>query len=236
MSQPAKVIGVISSAHRNGNTAALVREVLRGAAAAGAAVEEVFLPEQRIEFCNGCFRCTAEGQCPLADDFGTIRDRLWAADGIVLGSPTYAGTLNAEMKRLFERLGMFERLTSSLGGKYIVGVSTCAGMGAKRVADNLARLISGGLFRRGYISGSLGVSLRGKQAADLPEILARAGELGKRLVRDIRGQRRYRLQNLGGRILNRWILRPNFQKIILQNKNGAMKGVYENLNRRGLLP
>ncbi|TCL58796.1 multimeric flavodoxin WrbA [Hydrogenispora ethanolica] len=236
MKQTPKVVGVISSAHRNGNTAALVREALGGAAAAGATVEEIFLPQLRIEYCNGCFHCISAGECPIGDDFAAVQSALYEADGIILGSPTYAGSFNAVMQTLFERLGMYERLTSSLGGKYLAGVSSCSGMGAAAVARRMVRLMSGGIFGRGYESGTLGVPLRGREAAALPKPLRRARNLGGKLVRDIRRGRRFPLQNLAGRLVSRWILRPNFRRFILSNRDGGMKAVYQNLNRRGLLP
>ncbi len=45
-----KVVGIISSPNRNGNTAALVRAALKGAQDQGATVSEIFLAEHNLSF------------------------------------------------------------------------------------------------------------------------------------------------------------------------------------------
>jgi multimeric flavodoxin WrbA len=52
-----KIIGIISSPRYQGNTATLAREALKGAAASGAEVEEIYLPNYKIEYCQGCMKC-----------------------------------------------------------------------------------------------------------------------------------------------------------------------------------
>ena len=164
-----KVVGLISSPRQNGNTATLVREALRGAKSEGACIEEVFLPKCNINFCNGCFKCLIDGDCGFTDDFKEIKELLYEADGIILGSPTYCGTYNAIMKSLFERLGMFEVMTSSLGGKYFAGISTAgSAMAARKTAQEMVSLVSSGVFKRGYISGVFGVGfIKGKVASEV---------------------------------------------------------------------
>jgi multimeric flavodoxin WrbA len=77
-----KVIGVIGSANFSGNGATLVREALKAAEAEGVTTKEIFLPQFKIEFCQGCMRCMAEGKCHQADDFEALRGTLYEADGI----------------------------------------------------------------------------------------------------------------------------------------------------------
>jgi multimeric flavodoxin WrbA len=232
-----QVVGVMSSARVNGYTATLVREALKGAEEEGARTTEIVLPKHQVNFCQGCFRCMAEGQCPAEDDFEALRKLLSDANGIILSSPTYGAAPSAMMKNLIDRLGLFEYFTSStFGGKYVVGISTANNArAAKKVAQTLAGFLSSGIFQRGYVSGFLGASSRGKGVAEDPGILRRARELGKKLVRDIQIGRRYPFQNPIGGLVNRLILKPNFSAAILDNREGMMKGVYENLKQRGLL-
>lgn len=226
---------VISSAKPNGNTATLVREALKGATEAGASVTEIFLSQYKIEFCIGCSKCTTEGKCHFNDDFEKLRNLLYEADGIILGSPTYTGAPNAIMKCLIERLGLFERLTSSLGGKYVVGISPCSSMGGKKVAKTLVGL-SQGIFQRGYVSGIMGVALSGgKKAEDDQKALKRARWLGGKIALDIKNGKKYPLQNCLGRMVNNFFLKPIFHKLITDNKEGTMKIIYGNLRQRGLI-
>jgi multimeric flavodoxin WrbA len=235
---PIRIIGVMSSARANGNTATLVREALKGAEKEGASTVEIVLPNYQINFCRGCLQCMAVGRCPAPDDFETLRKLLSEADGIVLSSPTYGAAPSAMLKNLIDRLGLFEYFTSSaFGGKYVVGISTAnSAAAAKKVARGLAHKLTSGIFQRGYVSGFLGASSRGNGISGNPEALRKARELGGKLARDIQSGRQYPLQHPVGRLVNRFILKPNFRTAILDHREGMMKGVYENLRQRELLP
>ncbi len=231
-----KVVGIISSPRYNGNTAALVREALKGAESGGACVKEVFLCKYDIDFCTGCFKCLSDGSCIFRDGFAEIRDLLYEADGIIWGSPTYGRTYNAIMKNLFERLGMFEVMTSSLGGKYFAGISTAGSSGAARkTAKEMVSLISGGVFKRGYVSGVLGAGfIKGRTASADGAALEKARELGCRISKDIAAGKRFPLQNPLIRLISRFFVKPQFIKYIAREKERDTRAVYENLVQRGL--
>ena len=229
-----KVIGIISSPHVGGNSATLVKEALKGAQEAGASIQEVFLPDYRIEYCRDCRACISSGRCAVQDDFPKVREMMWEADGIVLSSPNYANGPCARLRNLIDRLGQFAFLTSSFGGKYVVGLSTAGSFGAPKVAGQLAALIRDSVFRRGYVSGTLGVHMRGKHVSEMPQALDKARELGRKLADDIRLGRRFPFQNLLGRLPNALFLRPLIKKAILNNRK-AMKGVYAELVRSRIL-
>jgi multimeric flavodoxin WrbA len=229
-----KVIGIISSPHAEGNGATLVREALKGAEEAGASVQEVFLPNLRIEFCRDCHACMTSGRCAMQDDFPGLRQLLCEADGIILGSPTYASAPCARMKNLFDRLGMYAWMTSTFGGKYVAGMATASSFGASKAAKQLAASLRDSVFQRAYVSGTLGVPLRGQKVSAMPQVLSKARALGRRMASDIRSGRRYPLQNLVGRLPNFLFLRPMSRQAIVNNK-AAMNGVYEELVRTGIV-
>jgi multimeric flavodoxin WrbA len=241
MSEPKsriQVVGVMSSARLNGNTATLVREALKGAQEEGALITEIALADYHLSFCQGCLRCMENGRCPIDDDFEEVKALLQGVDGIILSSPTYGGAPNAIMKNLLDRLGLYERFTSAtFGGKYVVGISTARSAGAaKKVAKGLASLLTNGVFERGYITGFLGASSGVNGVGGDPAALRKARALGRKLARDIQSGRGYPLQNPAGRLMNRFILKPNFSRAIIDHRAGAVKGVYENLTQRGMLP
>lgn len=228
-----KVVGVISSPRVNGNTATLVREALKGAEKMGAHITEIFLPKYNIEFCKGCLRCVALGKCQISDDHEAQMKLLYEADGIIAGSPNYGFSPNAMMKRFLERLGMLLFLSSAFGGKYIAGISSAGGAGgAKKVAKNLTNLLSNGIFQRGYVSGILGA---GSTASKETKTLGKARELGEKIVNDIKKSNNYPFQNIFGRILMKFVMKPIFQKYILNKKESDTKAVYQNLYERGLI-
>jgi hypothetical protein len=138
------------------------------------------------------------------------------------------------MKNLFDRLGMYAWMTSTFGGKYVAGVTTASSFGAAKSAKQLAASLRDSVFRRAYVSGTLGVPLRGQKVSTMPRILSKARALGGRMASDIRTGRRYPLQNLLGRLPNALFLRPMIRQAIVNNK-GAMNGVYEELVRTGIV-
>lgn len=229
-----KIVGVVSSPHREGNGATLVREALRGAKEAGAAVTEVFLPRYHIEYCRDCGACIRTGRCAVPDDFQEVRELLFQADGLILSSPTYGNAVCARMKNLMDRLGQYAYLTSSFGGKHIAALATASSFGAAKAAGQLAHGFRDSVFRRAYVYGALGVHLRGQHVSAQPRVLLKARALGRGLAADIARGRRHPLQNLLGRLPNALLVRPLIKRAILANKE-RMNGVYEELVRSGIV-
>lgn len=239
MENKIKIVGIISSANRNGNTAALVREALKGAKENGAEVSETLLAEHNLGFCTGCLACTAKGRCPRPDSFEALRKIVYEADGLVVGSPTYANSYNAILKNFAERMGMYTLFTSSFGGKYVAAVSTANGNVARKTAKQIAMMLKTSFFKRAYVCGTLGVGVlsKGNQVNVSDNLLAlkQARALGAKVAKEIVSKRPYPMQNLLMRIITRLSIRPMITKYILKNKDGREKATYENLRLRGLI-
>ena len=143
--------------------------------------------------------------------------------------------MNARMKNLFDRLGQYAFLTSSLGGKYVVGIATAGSFGAKKVARQLAAGVQKSVFRRGYVSGTLGLHLRGKHASTFPKALHAAASLGRRLAADIRARRTFPLQDVVRKTSERARhASPDPQGN--PEEQDAMPGVHRELVRLGVIP
>lgn len=240
MKKNIKIVGVISSPNFNGNTASLVREALNGAKEEGASVTEIFLADYKIEFCKGCLICNVKGECPIPDNFEEVRKLIYEADGIVLGSPTYALEYNALMKCFFERLGTYTLYASKLGGKYGVGISTSYNRnGAKKVAKKLTSIFKFGIFERSYVSGTLGVHtmVNGveKKVCESTDDLKKANELGRKIAKDIKLNNKYPLQNIIMRLVIALYLKPIFKNFISKHKEGKEHATYTSLQQRGLI-
>lgn len=239
MEKDIKVVGVISSARFDGNTATLVREALKGAEEEGAIVTEIFLPKYKLGFCTGCLTCTTEGKCPIPDKFEEIREIIYEADGVILGSPTYAGEHNAIMKCFLERFGPYTLYASLFGGKYGAGISTAYGNTSKKVAKGLTGIFKFGIFQRSYVSGFLGVAtmFKGseKRVAENEDSLKKARALGKKITRDIKSSKKYYFQNLIMRLIISLYLKPLFKRVILRNREGKERATYNSLLERGLI-
>jgi multimeric flavodoxin WrbA len=102
-----RVLGIVGSPRRNGNTDILVNRVLEGARSTGAETDVVHLDELDIEQCDGCHRCWREGKCRWQDDMPIIYDKIADCDVLVLGTPVYWFGPSAMMKGCLDRFVYF---------------------------------------------------------------------------------------------------------------------------------
>jgi multimeric flavodoxin WrbA len=107
MKTKTRVLGVIGSPRRNGNTHILVSRFLEGAQAEGADVDTVFLGDLEINECDGCQVCWRGQPCSKKDDMLSLYPRLIDSDIIVFGTPVYWYGPTALMKGFIDRLVYF---------------------------------------------------------------------------------------------------------------------------------
>ena len=99
-----KVLILAGSPRKNGNSAALCQEFARGAREAGNEVEIIYLRDKKIGYCVACYYCKDhDGVCIIRDDMAEILDKMNAADVIVMASPVYFYSIDAQMKALIDR-------------------------------------------------------------------------------------------------------------------------------------
>jgi len=99
-----KVLILMGSPRKNGNSDILSDEFARGAKDAGHELTKVIVKEKQINECLGCCACLKNGgKCVQKDDMQNIYEQMNEADVIVLTSPVYFSTWSATMKRLLDR-------------------------------------------------------------------------------------------------------------------------------------
>lgn len=108
----ALVLGIVASQRRLGNSEVLVKEALMGAAEAGAETKLINLGRLRVMPCNGCMACVFKGEkCRLDDDVASFYEEVLAADGLIIGAPTYflgpTGILKTTLDRALGYLPRF---------------------------------------------------------------------------------------------------------------------------------
>jgi multimeric flavodoxin WrbA len=94
----------IGSPRKNGNTATLVGEIVRGAKEAEAQISVYHLNEMKIKACQGCFYCRGVENCAIKDDMQSVYEDMKTADAVIIGSPVYMWQVTAQTKLLFDRL------------------------------------------------------------------------------------------------------------------------------------
>jgi multimeric flavodoxin WrbA len=98
-----RVLGIVGSPRRNGNTHTLVSTILEGASSQGAIVEDVLLGNLTIKECDGCHACWTGRDCVKKDDMNLLYQQLNSADALVLGTPVYWYGPTAIMKGFIDR-------------------------------------------------------------------------------------------------------------------------------------
>jgi multimeric flavodoxin WrbA len=183
-----RVLGILGSPHTQGNTVLLLDAVLAGAAAAGAETDKVNLAGLTLDYCVACGRCYSRGECFHDDDVETIKEKLAAADGIVLASPNYINSVTAQLKTVMDRCSL-QIHCQMWQGKYGAAVATAGGSEEEAVAEYANHFLRicgaqtvGAATARGAGVGAL---------ADQEAALARAEALGRDLMAAIAEQRVY---------------------------------------------
>ncbi|MGV8059772.1 MAG: flavodoxin family protein [Smithellaceae bacterium] len=99
-----KVLVLSASPRKGGNSDLLCDQFMMGAKEAGHHAEKVFLKDKKVNYCMGCGTCLNEGKsCPQKDDMAEILKKMITADVIVMATPVYFYTMNAQMKTLIDR-------------------------------------------------------------------------------------------------------------------------------------
>ena len=186
-----KVMGIAGSARRNGNSATLMRAVLKGAAEVGANTSEVYLNGLVYRGCQGCDRCSSRGTCILDDELTPVLEGLREATGWVLASPIYYDRASGQMKSFFDRCRTFthdpetQELRPQLDGQrravVILTYEDSLRDDYLREAETLAKYLAWmGDFGDVEIVCEPNLGPR-DAAAGRPDLLARAEEIGRRL-------------------------------------------------------
>lgn len=98
-----RVLGIVASPRRGGNTEVLVDEVLRGASSAGASVYKMCVDELEIAPCDACESCAVDGQCLHEDDMNEVLAQMDSSQVWVLGTPVYWWGPSAQFKLFLDR-------------------------------------------------------------------------------------------------------------------------------------
>lgn len=101
-----KIVILNGSPRLNGNTAALIREFVKGAEEEGNIVVRFDLDRMAIHGCKGCLAGgkNPDSPCVQKDDMSRIYPEYRAADLIVLASPMYYWGFSGQLKCTIDRL------------------------------------------------------------------------------------------------------------------------------------
>ena len=131
-----KILGVVGSRRKKGNTSVLVQEALKPFVKQAIETNLIFLGDYNIEDCNGCEGCKDTYKCVIKDDMQKIYPLILESDAVILGSPAYFYNITADMKAFIDRCYCFEvfddddrsvwmGINEVIGARYACVVAVC---------------------------------------------------------------------------------------------------------------
>ena len=131
-----RIMTIMGSPRRNGNTATALRWLEEDLAGAGHTVDHADIIDYRVQGCDDCRRCKEPGAvlCSVDDGANGLFRRMLDADAIVFATPLYCWSFPAQLKALVDRMHcMVEGFTGSpdhksqLAGRAIAMLMTAGG-------------------------------------------------------------------------------------------------------------
>ncbi len=99
-----RVLGIVGSPRKNGNTEILMKEALKAINESGGETEMFLMSEKQVAPCDACGTCFQLESCVIKDDMQELYEMMERADAIIFGSPVYFGSVSAQMKAVMDRM------------------------------------------------------------------------------------------------------------------------------------
>ena len=104
-----KVVGIVGSLRTDSYSALALTEAINRVKDLGAEVEILDLREMTLPFCDG------GSEYPDYPDVEVLRDKVKAADGLILATPEYHGSVSGVLKNALDLMS-FEHISGKVAG------------------------------------------------------------------------------------------------------------------------
>lgn len=102
-----QILVIHGSPRIHGNTYKVIEKIEREMKKSNGQIEFdwVFLSQEKLELCKGCYRCLELGEeyCPIKDSRALIEEKMHSADGVIFASPVYVANVSALFKNFVDR-------------------------------------------------------------------------------------------------------------------------------------
>lgn len=183
-----KIVGIVCSPRKGGNTEILVTEALEAARQAGSETELVLVAGKNIAPCDGCGACSKSGLCRIEDDMQDIYRSFEEADGIILGTPSYFNNVSAQAKAVIDRTYV-SLIHGKLRGKVAAALVAARRIGGGQILSLLysyftvqGMMIAGGGIGYGREKGDV---REGPGGSPVFTAIEEAQAVGRRVVKTI---------------------------------------------------
>jgi len=182
-----KAVAINGSPRPGGNTEILLKKVLEPLAAAGWSTEYLKVGGQPVRGCMACFKCWEKKnlRCVIVQDtMNEFLEKIYEADAVILGSPTYFADVSTEMKALLDRAGMVSLANDgALRGKIGAAVVAVRRGGGTHVFDSINHMfLMSSMIVPGSIYWNLGMGLDKEDVLKDEEAMRNMTHLGQTIA------------------------------------------------------
>ncbi len=136
-----KVVAIGGSPRLHGNTNYLIDQALGELASHGIETEKIVLNKYKVGPCQAHDNCGSFAECQQKDDGQWILEKFSQADGVILASPVYFGTISAQMKAFMDRSFFLFRHDMGLKAKCAGLIAIAGRRGADETVEDLRKLV-----------------------------------------------------------------------------------------------
>lgn len=182
-----KAIAINGSPRPGGNTEIMLKKVLEPLEAAGWSTEYLRIGGKPVRGCLACMKCVEKQnrRCVIEDDVvNDYLERMYVADAIILGSPTYFADVTSEMKALIDRAGFVALANGgAFSGKIGAAVVAVRRGGATHVFDTINHMfLISSMIVPGSLYWNLGMGREKGEVLGDDEGMRNMGHLGQTIA------------------------------------------------------
>jgi len=191
-----KVVAFNGSPRKGGNTEHLLCHVLSTLKDEGIKTELVQIGGKKVHGCMACGKCfeSRDQKCVIDHDFvNSCIQKMVAAEGILIGSPTYFADVSTETKALIDRAGFVGMANGGLyarkAGAAVVAVRRAGGIHVFDTINHFFGISS--MYTVGSSYWNLGMGLHHGEVEQDAEGIATMETLGRNmawLLKKIQGE------------------------------------------------
>lgn len=182
-----KAVAINGSPRPGGNTEVMLKKVLEPLDAAGWSTEYLKVGGRAVRGCMACYKCWENKnlRCVIEQDkMNELLEKIYEADAVILGSPTYFADVSTEMKALLDRAGMVSVANGgALRGKIGAAVVAVRRGGGTHVFDSINHMfLMSSMIVPGSIYWNLGVGLDKEDVLKDEEAMRNMNHLGQTIA------------------------------------------------------
>ncbi|MDD2583286.1 MAG: flavodoxin family protein [Desulfuromonadaceae bacterium] len=182
-----KAVAINGSPRPGGNTEILLKRVLEPLEAAGWDTEVLQIGGKAVRGCMACMKCieNQNRRCVIeSDPINEYLEKMYAADAIILGSPTYFADVTSELKALIDRAGFVALANGgAFSGKIGAAVVAVRRGGATHVFNTINHMfLISSMIVPGSLYWNLGVGTDKGEVSGDEEAMRNMNHLGQTIA------------------------------------------------------